>query len=49
MEDAKAGSVKLPYATPMVIRYGSVRQLTGGSFGQNGDGMGTKRGTNGRR
>lgn len=34
---------KKPYERPQLIEYGSVRNLTGGSAGANGDGPGSKR------
>jgi hypothetical protein len=43
MQNEHQTSAKREYASPALSVYGSVRQLTGGSSGQHGDGGGTKR------
>lgn len=36
-------ATKSPYEKPSLVEYGSVRNLTGGSTGTNGDGGSSKR------
>lgn len=47
MQNEHHKGAKHGYATPTLSVYGSVRQLTGGSSGQHGDGGGSKRANTG--